>query len=136
MRRLSLLAIPLVILSGCANLTGSVTPGELEEQRQATRTPAQIQENDPVTLNGLSIEGRFVGVDGEWMRVFEYESEEAAIADQGKISADGAMIDGNAVTWGGPVHFFRSGRVIVVYLGKTDSILKKLSESGPQFAGN
>ena len=53
------------------------------------------------------------------------------------MSTDGHSIGGNAVSWDGPVHFFRHGKVIVAYPGSNEGILAKLrADGGAQFAGN
>lgn len=134
MRLLPALIVLPLLLSACgATLTGSVTPDEMDmpEKEQS----AEVTEY-PVLPN-FTVMGAYVMLDGERTMVFEYPDENAAAADQAKVSADGRSINGVSVPWGGPVHFFRSGRVIVVYEGSNDAILTKLrADAGDQFAGN
>ncbi len=138
MRRstLAILSLSLVALAGC-NLTGSVTPPDQNVNQNPDATaPIEIRDGDAVMVPGFSIAGRYVGVDGEWIQAFEYPNEDLAITDEAKVSPDGQMVDGNQMNWNGPVHFFRHGPVIVVYVGGNEGILQKLSDGGGQFAGN
>lgn len=142
-----LLTIPFLLSACGANLLGSVTPDDAENSQQELQQEEQTQESQPaaaefragdsLSLPGFSVAGQVMDLDGELIAIYEYDSDEAAEADQAKVSDDGQTIDGNKMAWTGPVHFFRSGRVMVVYVGNNDSLLKKLSANGTgQFAGN
>jgi hypothetical protein len=69
------------------------------------------------------------------VQVFEYQSAERAAADAAQIGPDGnpptMMID-----WIAPPHFFRAGRVIVLYIGEDQSVVDLLTALlGSPFAG-
>ena len=97
--------------------------------------PSAIREGDTVTIAGMSVGGRYLKIDDELVMIFEYKNERDAKADQAKVSQNGKMIGQRVIIWNAPVHFFRHGQVIVIYLGNTSSLLKKLSDGGRQFAG-
>ena len=69
------------------------------------------------------------------VHVYEYADDAAASADAAQIGPDG--IPGTAtVEWAAPPHFFRAGRVIVLYAGTDPAVIEALTALlGPQFAG-
>ncbi len=146
MRRLfTLLTIPLLLSACGANLQGSVTPdGDVQEEQQQGEQPqenkptlVEYQNGDWLALPGFSVAGKVMPMDGELIVVYEYDSDEAAEADQSNVSSDGQTVSSNAMAWAGPVHFFRHGRVMVVYVGSNEGLLEKLrADGGDQFAGN
>lgn len=147
LRLLPLLALPLLLSACGANLLGSVTPAPeadvQEEQQQGEQPPentptlVQYQNGDWLALPGFSVAGRVTPVGGELIVVYEYESDSAAETDQAKVSSDGQRVSDNAMAWAGPVHFFRHGRVMIVYVGSNEDLLAKLrADGGDQFAGN
>ncbi len=125
------IGLSLLALAACKGpLTGSVTGNP-----QAT-APIEIKDGDPVMVPGFAIVGKYVAIDSEWAQAFEYANDDDAARDQSKVSPDGQTVDGRPMTWNGPVHFYRHGPVIVVYVGSNGGILQKLSDGGGQFAGN
>ena len=84
----------------------------------------------------FSDEGQAIIVNGEQVQVFEYADESAVEADASKVSPDGGTVGTTMITWVATPHFFRSGRVMVLYVGDDTSTLKVLETVlGPQFAG-
>ena len=70
------------------------------------------------------------------MQVFEYVSEEEAIQEVMKVSADGSSVGTTMITWIDSPHFYQSGKIIVLYVGNTPEVIEILTEVlGPQFAG-
>ena len=89
-----------------------------------------------VTQEFLSAKGQAITVNGEQVQVFEYADESAVEADASKVSPDGGTVGTTMITWVATPHFFRSGRVMVLYVGDDASTLKVLETVlGPQFAG-
>ena len=89
-----------------------------------------------VTQEFLSAKGQAVTVNGEQVQVFEYADESAAEADASRVSPDGGTVGTTMISWVATPHFFRSGRVMVLYVGDDASTLKVLETVlGPQFAG-
>lgn len=84
----------------------------------------------------FSVSGRALTVNGDQVQVFEYRSNARAKTDAAKVSADGTPIGTTMITWVGPPHFYRNGRLIVLYIGGNSGVLKALEKTlGPQFAG-
>jgi hypothetical protein len=81
----------------------------------------------------LSVKGQVITIDGEDVQVFEYRTAHRAEVDAQKVSSPNAT---SIAMWIAPPHFFRSDRLIVLYVGTASSVLDVLSDVlGPQFAG-
>jgi hypothetical protein len=80
--------------------------------------------------------GQILKVNGADVQVFVYDTAEAMEAEAAQVAEDGGSIGTSMVTWMGPPHFYKLGRMIVLYVGD-DSTVKALLEGvfGPQFAG-
>jgi hypothetical protein len=75
-------------------------------------------------------------MDGADVQVFEYESVKALQADADQVAPDGGSIGTTMITWVASPHFFRSGRVLVLYVGDDGAVLERLQDVlGEQFAG-
>jgi len=90
------------------------------------------------------VEGRSVTVNESTIQVFEYANAEAMEAEASRVSSDGFNIrkeNGDIgvivnVGWINPPHFYKAGRIIVIYIGDNDSIISLLENAlGKQFAG-
>jgi hypothetical protein len=90
-------------------------------------------------------QSRGITVNGSDMSVHEYTSSEAMEAAASHVSLDGSAFEweesGNLtrtvmVEWVAPSHFYKSGRIIVIYIGEDDSVISLLRNGlGRQFAG-
>jgi hypothetical protein len=84
----------------------------------------------PLALPCLSVSGRVVYVNTGGVNVFEYPAASDAEADARKVSPDGSGLTGDGcvalITWVGPPHFYKSDRLIVVYAGRADDVLRPL----------
>ena len=59
-----------------------------------------------------------------------------AAADAAKVAPDGGSVGTSMMNWIMPPHFFKSGRVLVLYLGDNQTTLNLLEKIlGKQFAG-
>lgn len=97
---------------------------------------ADVEPGDPVEQAFFSVTGQILKVNGADVQVFEYESAEAMGTEATQISEDGGSIGTNMVTWVAAPHFFRSGRLLVLYVGDDAAILGLLNGAlGEQFAG-
>jgi len=57
-------------------------------------------------------------------------------ADAAQVASDGGSIGTSMVTWVEPPHFFKSGRVLVLYVGEDKAVIDLLKGPlGEQFAG-
>ena len=84
----------------------------------------------------LSIEGRMIRVSGEDVQVFQYTNAAAAEAQAALISPDGSAVGTSRPHWVGTPHFYKKGKLLVLYVGDDDNALKALDAVlDPQFAG-
>ena len=90
-------------------------------------------------------QGQVFTVNGERVETFEFASAEEADAAAGGVSATGSsivttMADGtqmaSMITWVAPAHFYKAGKLIVIYVGSDSDVIDALQDAmGPQFAG-
>jgi len=82
------------------------------------------------------VPGRIMKINGEPVQVFEYRTISAANADARRVSADGSTIGAHKPMWMATPHFFKSGKLIVLYIGGNPTIVELLRTTlGSQFAG-
>ena len=75
-------------------------------------------------------------MNGADLQVFEYENSEAMEKEASQVAPDGGSIGTSMVTWIDAPHFYKAGRIIVLYLGNDKAVLDLLNKVvGPQFAG-
>jgi hypothetical protein len=129
----ALLAGILAFLMAACEQPNPVGPGELAssdaliaalQQQGATvsRGEALPQGSTPY----FSTNAQVIFVNAGSLNVFEYSTVAAAEGDASKVSPDGSSIGATAVTWIGPPHFYRNGRLIVLYAGSTEAVLTPL----------
>jgi len=90
-------------------------------------------------------EFRIVEADGIFIQVYEFASAKDMEADASGVSRYGTQItkdwgNGKATTvfvnWIGKPHFYKAGRIIVIYIGDNYSMISLLQNGfGKQFAG-
>lgn len=106
------------LLENLRNAGFSVEPGETAEQ--------------PF----FSVEGQMLKVGGEDVQVFQYPHPAAADAQAALVSPDGSTVGTSKPHWIGEPHFYKRGRLLVLYVGDDDKVLKALDAAlGRQFAG-
>ncbi len=75
-------------------------------------------------------------VNGEGVQAFEFASEVEAEAIAETVSKDGGSVGTSSIFWVAPPHFFKAGRLIVIYVGSDIGVINRLQEiMGSQFAG-
>ena len=81
-------------------------------------------------------QGQMLTVTGEDVQAFEFASVEEADTVAETVSADGSSIGTSMVRWIAPPHFYKAGKLIVIYVGGEGDVIDVLQEAmGPQFAG-
>ena len=84
----------------------------------------------------LTVKGTMIKVRGEDVQVYQYANPGAADAEAAKISRDGATVGKTKIHWIGAPHFYKKEKLLVLYLGDDDAVLKTLETLlGRQFAG-
>ena len=83
----------------------------------------------------FSTNAKLLVVNGGSVSVFEYPSNAAAESDAARVSRDGSVVGSTSITWVGPPHFYKSGRLIVLHAGNSQAVLGPLEAVlGPPFA--
>jgi len=99
-------------------------------------TGATVDPAGDVTQPFFSVKGQVIKVNGEDVQVFEYSDEAAAEAEALLVSPDGSSIGTSMVSWIAPPHFYKAGKLIVLYVGENGAVTDILeSIVGSQFAG-
>jgi len=84
----------------------------------------------------FSITGMMIKVHGEDVQVFQYANAAAADAEAAPISRDGRAVGTRKIHWIGSPHFYKKERLLVLYVGDNDKVLRSLEAAlGQQFAG-
>lgn len=97
---------------------------------------ATVETGDPIEQPFFAITGQIIKVNGADVQVFEYETTEAMEADATQVSDDGGSTGTSTITWVATPHFYKEGRILVLYVGDDQAILELLEGVlGPQFAG-
>lgn len=97
---------------------------------------ARVEAGEQVVQPFFSVKGRVIRVNGEDAQVFQYRNAAQSDAQAALISSDGMTIGSAKVHWLGPPHFFKKDRLIVLYVGQNDQVLRALAATlGRQFAG-
>jgi hypothetical protein len=74
----------------------------------------------------FSVRARQVRVYGGDTKVFEYATSDDANRDGGMVSSDGGTIGRTAFSWIDAPHFYRSGRVLALYVGRDPAVMQPL----------
>lgn len=136
----------LFVFAACGQDTAAQTGKGMDyttfvNQLRAAKVTVAVLPNNSITplLSGKQYN---ITANGAKINIFEYNSAQAAQDDAGTISADGSTIKASAgqsaiVDWVDTPHFYRSGKIIVLYVGRDQKILNLLvSVLGKQFAGD
>lgn len=97
---------------------------------------ATAEIGDSVTQDFFSPEGSIITINGQDVQVFEYENSESMENEASQVAPDGGSVGTSMMMWMDAPHFYKAGRVIVIYIGSDEQILTLLqSVMGTQFAG-
>lgn len=84
----------------------------------------------------FSVSGRIMRVNDEPIQVFEYSNSTTTESQAKRVNPDGKTIGNSKPSWMSTPHFFKSQKLIVLYVGDDQTVLKALqAELGDQFAG-
>lgn len=146
MNRFDLLVLSLIVISmsGCGQGVASSQSTEeiLAVEDQAgllaglRAAGATVEIGDPVFQDFFAPEGSLITVNGADVQVFEYETADEMEADASQVAPDGGSVGTSMMMWMDAPHFYKAGRIIVLYIGSDQAILNLLEKVlGPQFAG-
>ena len=101
---------------------------------QAADVPVELGE--AIDQPFFTVPGQTLKVNGQDVQVFVYDTAEAMETEAAQISADASTIGTNMPTWVDTPHFYKMGRLLVLYVGQDQTVLEQLNNVfGPQFAG-
>jgi hypothetical protein len=96
----------------------------------------RVARKEKVEQPFFSVKGQIIAIGNQDVQVFEYRTIKATELDARKISNKGSSAGTSMPMWIAPPHFFKNGRLIVLYVGEQETVLKALKDAlGPQFAG-
>ena len=129
----------LLLMLACCN--GNASPEAVVDDldaliRELRNEGATVNIVGSVSQPFFSASGQVLRVNGEDVQVFEYENAAAAQGEGARVSPDGSSVGTTIINWVSTPHFYKSGKVIVLYVGSSRELLSLLdSVLGPQFAG-
>jgi hypothetical protein len=136
------LLITMYALSGCGKEATPSPTGVPVVEDQASllaafqAADATAEAADSVIQDFFTPEGRIVNVNGQQIQVFEYETAEAMESEASQVAPDGGSVGTSMMMWMDAPHFYKAGRIIVLYIGSDTAVLGLLEKVlGPQFAG-
>lgn len=95
-----------------------------------------VELGEPVNQPFFTAQGQTLRVNGQDVQVFVYDTAEAMEAEAAQIAADASTIGTNMPTWVDAPHFYKTGRMLILYVGQDPIVLEQLNRAlGPQFAG-
>ena len=132
-------------VTGCAGNSlaapeATQAPATVEDQASLVAVlqsaGATVEVGETLSQPFLSPQGNILKVKGADVQVFEYPSPEAMEAEAAQLSADGSSTVTSVINWIDTPHFYKAGRLIVLYVGGDEEVLGLLEQAlGPQFAG-
>ena len=97
---------------------------------------ATVETGDLISQPFFTPEGTIIKVNGADVQVFEYESPEAMEGEASQVASDGGSVGTSMVSWMDTPHFYKTGKIIALYVGSDTTVLGLLEGAlGPQFAG-
>ena len=126
--------VALIALGACASTAFPTDLNSLIDSLEAAG--AVVQTAGDISQPFLAVTGRVIEVDNADVQVFEYSDTTAANADADMVSADGSSVGATMISWVATPHFYKSGKLIVLYVGDNQAVISILREVlGSQFAG-
>jgi hypothetical protein len=104
--------------------------------RAIRKSGMSVRRGGRVSQPFFSVRGRTLNLGGESVQVFEYAKAAAAGRDAKRVEPSGSGVGTSMPMWVGTPHFYKGGRLIVLYIGSDQSVIKALEDAfGAQFAG-
>ena len=129
-------ASPTVTPAPGSDSHGNPIGGHVEFVDTLRAAGASVEPVGPVTQPFFTPEGYILKVNGADVQDFEYESDQAMESEASRVAPDGSSIGTSMVSWMDTPHFYKAGRIIVLYVGNDAAVLELLEQVlGPQFAG-
>jgi hypothetical protein len=149
--RLFAVCLLLVAAAGAAGCSGKLSGLDQPRQGESRAGPvtdyaslvanlraagASVKPGEEVDQPFFSVTGKMIEVQGEGVQVFQYLSAAEADGQAALVSPSGSTIGTTKVHWIGPPHFYKKGKLLVLYVGDDHNLLKALEAAlGRKFAG-
>ncbi len=132
-----LFTVFMLVWVACTPSSATPQPSEYDSLVENIRAAGGVvTPNGEITQPFLSVEGKIIKVDGQDIQVFEYASIQVASNDAALVSPDGSSAGTTMISWISAPHFYKSGKLIVIYIGTETSVIGILENVlGAQFAG-
>jgi len=135
---LSLLLIAAFLVSSCAKNTQenkNVMDYDNFVQEMA-KDSVKIEMSGQLTESFIGAVPKIIKIDNAEAQIFEYSNESEMERNSAEINSDGSSVGNTMITWIDKPHFFKRGKIIMLYLGKDNNTLAKIEKIlGKQFAG-
>ncbi len=105
----------------------------IDNLRQAGAT---VEPAGEMTQPFFAVTGNIIVVNGGDVQVFEYADVDTAEAEAELVSPDGSSVGTSMIGWVATPHFYKTDRLIVLYVGDSEAVTDALEAVlGQQFAG-
>ena len=108
------------------SVQGDPTEGQASLMNDLQSAGMDVEMGEAVEQPFFAVNGRIIKVNTTDVQVFEYQSAEAMETEAAQISADGGSVGTSMISWMATPHFFKSGSVLVLYVGDDITILEAL----------
>lgn len=105
---------------------GPAYPGYAALLLALSKAGATAAAGAPNPAGMLSVQGLMMTVNGQQIEVFEYPDEASAAADGATIKDGGYTVNGQALSFADAPHWYRSGKLIVLYVGQDAGVMALL----------
>lgn len=140
LRAITGVLIAALLAAGCSeSLVVPSEVGTIEQLVNALRARgldvSMRGETSPQRNGYFSVPSRDVMAGEALLKAFEYGTASTAEADAALVDTDGQPNPRAAIDWISGPHFFKQGRLIVLYVGCADQVLRTLADlMGPALA--
>ena len=132
----------MVTLAGCTDTGGSPSASSAlspEAEALATRLRSSglsVEAAGEVEQPFFSVKGQVLANGAEQIQVFTFPSADASAAAASRVSPDGATVGTTSINWVAPPRFYRSEKLVVLYIGRDEKTVAALrTVLGNPFAG-
>ncbi len=134
---LALVGVAVLMVVAACTASSTSSPTDLNSLIDSLRdTGAVVQTAGDISQPFFAVTGQVIKVDNKDVQVFEYSDAVTANAEADLVSADGSSVGTTMISWVATPHFYKSGKLIVLYVGDNQAVISTLQEVlGSQFAG-
>ena len=120
---------------GTANIVDNITDTTMnynasDFRRDLEKSGAKVEETE-ASQSHFSIDNKDYTIDGERISVYEYDEDAASTLknDLSTVTNNGTTINNKDVKWNKKAHIYKKGRIVVVYDGDNEKVLKVLNDT-------